>query len=135
MVWAFSLSTIKLSPDRLTPVLLVLGIRSLAEFGNLERPLVQSVLYHQDGPYEASPKAISERTSYHGILLAFHPYPQLIQAVFNQHWFGPPSAVTRISSWPRVDHPASRLIPATERPIQTRFRCGSLSLNLATEIN
>ena len=49
MVWALSLLTIKLSPDRLTPVLLVLGIRSLAEFGNLERPLVQSVLYHQDG--------------------------------------------------------------------------------------
>ena len=45
MVWALSLSTIKLSPDRLTPVLLVHGIRSLAEFGNLERPLVQSVLY------------------------------------------------------------------------------------------
>ena len=67
MVWALSLSTIKLSPDRLTPVLLVPGIRSLAEFGNLERPLVQSVLYHHDGPYEASPKAISERTSYHGI--------------------------------------------------------------------
>jgi hypothetical protein len=67
MVWALSLSTIKLSPDCLTPVLLVLGIRSLVEFGNLERPLVQSVLYHQDGPHEASPKAISERTSYHGI--------------------------------------------------------------------
>jgi hypothetical protein len=67
MVWALSLLTIQLSPDRLTPVLLVLGIRSLAEFGNLERPLVQSDLYHQDGPSEASPKAISERTSYHGI--------------------------------------------------------------------
>ena len=67
MVWALSLSTIKLSPDRLTPVLLVLGIRSLAGFGNPERPLVQSVLYHRDGPYEARPKPISERTSYHGI--------------------------------------------------------------------
>ncbi len=67
MVWALSLLTIKLSPDRLTPVLLVRGIRSLAEFGNLGRPLVQSDLYHRDGPYEASPKAISERTSYHGI--------------------------------------------------------------------
>ena len=67
MVWALSLLTIQLSPDRLTPVLLVLGIRSLAEFGNLERPLVHSVLYHRDGPRKASPKAISERTSYHGI--------------------------------------------------------------------
>ena len=67
MVWALSLSTIKLSPDRLTPVLLVLGIRSLAGFGNLERPLVHSDLYHRNGPREASPKAISERTSYHGV--------------------------------------------------------------------
>jgi hypothetical protein len=67
MVWAVSLLTTELSPDRLTPALLILGIRSLAEFGNPERPLVQSVLYHRDGPREASPKAISERTSYHGI--------------------------------------------------------------------
>jgi hypothetical protein len=67
MVWALPLSTIELSPDCLTPILLVHGIRSLIEFGNPERPLVHPVLYHRDGPYEASPKAISERTSYHGI--------------------------------------------------------------------
>src|SRR5262249_14835305 len=35
-------------------------------------------------------------------------YPQLIQVVFNQHWFGPPLGVTLASSWPRVDHLASR---------------------------
>jgi hypothetical protein len=67
MVWALSLSTMKLSPHSLTAVLLVPGIRSLAGFGNLGRPLVQSYPYHQDGPHDASPKAISERTSYHGI--------------------------------------------------------------------
>ncbi len=67
MVWALTLSTTKLSPRCLTPALDVDGIRSLVEFGNLERPLVHSDLYHRDGPREASPKAISERTSYHGI--------------------------------------------------------------------
>ena len=67
MVWAVSLSTMKLSPHSLTAALHVSGIRSLVEFGNLERPLVQSVLYHRNGPRDASPKAISERTSYHGI--------------------------------------------------------------------
>ncbi len=67
MVWAVSLSTMKLSPHSLTAALRVSGIRSLVEFGNLERPLVQSVLYHRNGPRDASPKAISERTSYHGI--------------------------------------------------------------------
>ena len=41
------------------------------------------------------------------------------------------------SPWPWVAHPVSCLIPATERPIQTRFRYGfgCNSLNLATEIN
>jgi hypothetical protein len=67
MVWALPLSTTKLSPRCLTPVLLINGIRSLVEFGNLGRPLVHPDLYHRHGPHEASPKAISERTSYHGI--------------------------------------------------------------------
>ena len=43
------------------------GIRSLIEFGNLVRPLVQSVLYHHNDSSEAIPKDISARTSYHGI--------------------------------------------------------------------
>jgi hypothetical protein len=67
MVWALPLLTTKLSPRCLTAVLLISGIRSLVEFGNLGRPLVHSDLYHRNGPHDASPKAISERTSYHGI--------------------------------------------------------------------
>jgi hypothetical protein len=67
MVWALPLLTIELSPYCLTAVLLIAGIRSLAGFGNLGRPLVQSYLYRRYGPHDASPKAISERTSYHGI--------------------------------------------------------------------
>ena len=41
------------------------------------------------------------------------------------------------SPWPWVAHLVSCLIPATARPIQTRFRYGSgcHSLNLATKIN
>ncbi len=58
--------------------------------------------------------------------MAFHPYPQLIRAVFILHRFGPPIGVTRVSPWPRIDHLASRLLPATVRPIKTRFRCGSV---------
>ena len=67
MVWALPLLTTKLSPRRLTPALLIIGIRSLVGFGNLGRPLVHSRLYRRYGPRKASPKAISERTSYHGI--------------------------------------------------------------------
>ena len=53
------------------------------------------------------------------------------------HWFGPPRAVKLASPWPWLDHPASGLIRATNRPFRTRFRygCGPKALNLATQIN
>ena len=60
--------------------------------------------------------------------MAFHSYPQLIQAVFNQHWFGPPYGVTRTSSWPRVDHLASRLFPATSARFGLAFASARLRL-------
>ena len=58
--------------------------------------------------------------------MAFHPYPQVIPSVFNRSGFGPPRGLTPVSACPWVDHPASRLRGATERPVQTRLRCGSL---------
>ena len=45
MVWALSLSTMKLISHSLTPKHLLYGILSLIEFGNLVRPLAHSVLY------------------------------------------------------------------------------------------
>jgi hypothetical protein len=36
--------------------------------------------------------------------LAFHPYPQLIRAVFNPQRFGPPRGITPASAWPWIDH-------------------------------
>jgi hypothetical protein len=68
--------------------------------------------------------------------LAFHPYPQLIPQVFNPGGFGPPRGLTRASTWPWVDHSASGLQHATERPVQTRFRYGyPPQVNLATYRN
>ena len=69
--------------------------------------------------------------------MAFHLYPQLIPQVCNPERFGPPRDVTLASPWPWIARLVSGLIPATGRPVQTRFRCGSacFSLNLATEIN
>src|SRR6476619_3586822 len=50
--------------------------------------------------------------------------------------FGPPRGLTPASACPWIDHSASGLQHATERPIQTRFRSGSPSLvNLATYRN
>jgi hypothetical protein len=37
--------------------------------------------------------------------LAFHPYPQVIRAVFNPHRFGPPLGVTQASPCSWVDRP------------------------------
>ena len=49
--------------------------------------------------------------------MAFHPYPQLIPPVFNLGGFGPPHALTRASTWPWVDHPASGLDHATHNAL------------------
>ena len=66
--------------------------------------------------------------------MAFHPYPQLIQAFFNMNWFGPPPRVTGGSAWPWIDHPASGPPRATRRAVRTRFRFGSATwLNLAAQ--
>ncbi len=101
------------------------------------RPLAHPVLYLPYSPRDASPKAISGRTSYLQVRLAYHPYPQLIPQLCNVERFGPPQRFSVASAWPWVAHLVSCLIPATCRPLQTRFRFGSgcPSLNLATDIN
>jgi hypothetical protein len=90
----------------------------LTEFGKLVGPLAQSVLYPQSETHDASPKAISGRTSYRRVCLAFHPYPQVIPQVFNLGGFGPPRGLTLASPCPWIAHSASGLGHATSRPIQ-----------------
>src|SRR5690625_7757258 len=72
--------------------------------------------------FEASPKAISERTSYLHVRLAFHPYPHLIPAFFNIRGFAPPVSITCLSRWTWVDHLVSGLRRHTTCPNKTRFR-------------
>ena len=44
--------------------------------------------------------------------------------------------VTAPSAWPWLDHSVSGLLPATRRPVQTRFRCAyTLRLKLAANRN
>ena len=95
------------------------------------------MLYLHHSTPEASPKAISGRTSYLQVRLAFHPYPQLITQFCNIEAFGPPRSITFASPWPWVAHLVSGPILATKRPIRTRFRYGSgcYPLNLATKID
>ena len=62
---------------------------------------------------EASPKAISRRTSYLRVRLEFLPYPHLIPTLFNGCGFGPPTPFTASSSWTWIDHPVSGLLLLT----------------------
>ena len=86
---------------------------------------------------EASPKAISRRTSYIPVRLEFLRYPQVIPDYFNRRGFGPPQRFTAASACSWIGHQVSGLRHATFRPLQTRFRFGSaaLPLNLATQRN
>ena len=83
------------------------------------------MLYRLYSLHEASPKAISGRTSYLHVRLAFHPYPHLIQKLFNAHWFGPPHIFTCASTWTWVDHCGFGSIPSNSSPSSD-----SLSLRL-----
>ena len=95
-----------------------------------------SALPPQDS-YEASPKAISRRTSYLRVRLEFLPYPHLIPTLFNGCGFGPPLPFTAASAWTWIDHPVSGLLRLTLRPIKTWFPFGSglPVLNLASPRN
>ena len=68
-----------------------------------------SALPPQELSNEASPKAVSRRTSYLRVRLEFLPYPHLIATLFNGCAFGPPPPFTAASSWTRIDHPVSGL--------------------------
>ena len=95
------------------------------------------MLYLRKTHNEASPKAISRRTSYLWVRLEFLRYPHLIATLFNGCAFGPPRDFTPASSWPWVDHPVSGLPMLTQRPLQTWFPFGSAAklLNLASTGN
>ena len=102
----------RLISHSLTPELDLSGIISLICVGNLSTPRLISALPPVN-IFEASPKAISGRTSYLRVRLEFLRYPHLIADLFNERAFGPPLGFTPTSSWTWVGHPVSGLISAT----------------------
>ena len=126
----------KLISHCLTAVIQLSGILSLIDFGNLSAPpsfsALPPVIIHN-----ASPKAISGRTSYLRVRLEFLRYPQVIPGHCNERGFGPPLAFTPTSTCSWIGHPVSGLWPLTRRPIKTRFPFGSTTelLNLASDYN
>ena len=112
------------------------GILSLIRVGNLSAPRLFSALPPVNIS-QASPKAISGRTSYIRVRLEFLRYPQVIRQLFNGGRFGPPVGFTPPSTCSWIGHPVSGLCHATLRAVHTRFPCGSVteSLNLAAYHN
>ena len=86
---------------------------------------------------EASPKAISRRTSYLRVRLEFHRYPHVIPAFFNRHEFGPPPDFTLASTCTWIGHPVSGLQQATLALLRLGFPSApNLSvINLAAYCN
>ena len=117
----------------LTAVIQLSGILSLIDFGNLSAPpsfsALPPVIIHN-----ASPKAISGRTSYLRVRLEFLRYPHLITTFFNTCVFGPPKPFTVPSTWTWIGHPVSGLLIPTLRPIQTWFPFGSVPSQYLTSL-
>ena len=129
--------TTKLISRRLTPVHQLSGIRSLIGFGKLCGPLAHSVLYPRYSHVEASPKAISGRTSYPRVRLEFLRYPQLIPAFFNIRVVRTSTVLYHRFILSMDRSPGFGSTAHNFRPLQTRSRYGSgaLHLNLATHSN
>ena len=90
------------------------------------------MLYLHDSYSEASPKAISERTSYLQVRLEFLRYPHVIQTLFNVSWFGPPVRLTAPSTCTWVGHLVSGRRHLTFALFRLAFATAPfLQLNLA----
>ena len=92
-VWAVSLLSTGLITRTLTPGYSMQPFAVWLGSVSFTLPCPTSALPSPCFP-EASPKAISGRTSYLHVRLAFHPYTQLIPKFFNTHGFGPPLIFT-----------------------------------------
>ena len=124
----------KLISHCLTPGKRLSGILSLIRFSNLSAPsqfsALPPVIYSK-----ASPKAISERTSYLQVRLEFLRYPQVIQALFNVPWFGPPVRLTAPSTCSWVGHMVSGLRHDTKAPYSDSVSLRLRLFNLTSHHN
>ncbi|SRR6266516_1128121 len=127
MIWVVSLSTMKLSPHRLTHGSMILAFAVCLSLVTSTWPLAHAELYLQNTIPVAAPQCISGRTSYLHVRLAFHLYPQLIPQFCNTGEFEPRRTFTSASLWSWIAHMVSGRLAATlvARPLQTRFPCGS----------
>jgi hypothetical protein len=116
VVWAVSLLTLELSPQRLTHACGLLVFAVWLRLVTSTWPLAHPVLYRQQNPSVAAPACISGRTSYLHVRLAFHPYPQVIPPFCNTGGCEPRRSVTSASLCPWIAHVVSGRMRATASP-------------------
>ena len=109
------------------------GILSLIRVGNLSTPHLFSALPPVN-ICEASPKAISGRTSYIRVRLEFLRYPHLIRQLFNGGRFGPPVTFTLPSTWTWIGHPVSGLLQLTSVLFTLGFPAASVLHTLTSPV-
>src|SRR6266699_3851938 len=132
MIWVVSLSTMKLSPHRLTHGSMILAFAVCLSLVTSTWPLAHAELYLQNTIPVAAPQCISGRTSYLHVRLEFLLYPQLLPQFCNTGGCEPRRTFTSASLWPWIAHVVSGRITATNACVQTWLPCGSPPL---TEVN
>ena len=113
MIWAFSLSTTKLSPRRLTCSLSLMAFAVCLGLVTSTWPLAHAALYLHHSCQAAVPQYISGRTSYLHVRLEFLLYPQVIPQFCNTGGCEPRWTVTSTSLCSWIAHVVSGRIAAT----------------------
>ena len=121
MIWAVSLLRSDLSAGFLTAPVQTARIRSLVENSTANREFSSSSSTSCVQFRDASPQAISERTSYCQARLEFLLYTQVIPQCCTAGGFGPPPGFTQSSPYSYVARLASGLIHATNRRLSLAF--------------
>ena len=118
---AVSLLTLELSPQGLTAfAFLLLAIRSLVKISTFRHDISSSALPAKMSK-DASPKAISGRTSYYQARLVFRFLPQLIPRYCTVHGFGPLPNFRSGSPWPWQARLASGLTSSAHALLRLAF--------------
>ena len=137
----------KLIPHTLTARITIMEFRVWLELVSLGATRVYSVLYRHYLLSDASPKAISGRTSYLPTRLSgrtsylptrleFLPYPQVIRGRFNERRFSPPVSFTSPSTCSWIDRRVSGLSHRTKALFRLAFAATtSLRLNLNSPVH
>lgn len=135
MVWAVSLSTTDLSTRSLTADHNSLAFGVYLRLVIRDGPLTQTVLYLQESLMSTLALKLFRKNQLSQVRLEFLRYPQVIQALFNVPWFGPPVRLTAPSTCSWVGHMVSGLRHDTKAPYSDSVSLRLRLFNLTSHHN